>query len=180
MPKSNGPMSRRVCPRSRRSSVRRSIATRRSLSSISGAIAPPRWPNEFGPTKLDSRFRGNDGTGISPPFQLVGREPQRRDEVRIGLVASAQPAEHLAQRQMRAPVIVQGDACLEIRLRLTPELLALAERSQHAQQRRVLIVRGEPTLGLLDLPRGVGDPALAVELDEFGIPFAFEAPGDDL
>ena len=65
-------------------------------------------------------------------------------------------------------MVVQGDARLEIRLRLAPELLALAERPQHAQQRRVLIVRGEPMLGLLDLPRGVGNPALAVEFDEFG------------
>ena len=60
------------------------------------------------------------------PLQFVGRKSQRRDEVRIGLVASAQPAEHLAQCQVRAPVIVQGDACLEIRLRLAPQLLALA------------------------------------------------------
>src|SRR4030095_8798966 len=99
--------------------------------------------------------------------------------MRIGLVAVAETAEHLAQREMRAPVIVERETRFEIRLCLPPELLALAERAADAKQHRVLIVAVEPALGLLDLARRVRQPACAVELDELGTPFALEAPRDD-
>ena len=99
--------------------------------------------------------------------------------MRVGLVASAETAEHLTQREVRAPVIVEREARFEIRLCFSPKLLALAECSEDAQQHRVLVVTGEPTLGLLDLARRVRKPAFAVGLDELGIPLTFEAPRED-
>src|SRR5438552_4469438 len=112
--------------------------------------------------------------------QLSGRELERGDKVRIGLRVAAETTEHLAEREMRTPGVVEREACFEIGLRLAPELLALAQRSQDSQQDRIVIVRLQPALGLFELARRVRDAALAVHLDEIRIPFASEGIGEDV
>src|SRR5207247_2901561 len=97
--------------------------------------------------------------------------------MRVGLVASAETAEHLSQCEVRAPVIVEREARFEIRLCFSPKLLALAQCPEHTQQHRVLVVAGEPAFGLLYLPRRVGEAAFAVELDGLGGPTSCEAAG---
>src|SRR5689334_4604987 len=98
----------------------------------------------------------------------------------VGFVASAEPPEHLAQREMRAPAIVEREARFEVGLCLAPELCPLAERAQHLEQRSVAIVAREPAFGLLQLTRRVPEAAFAVELDQLRVPLALEAAHDDL
>ena len=87
--------------------------------------------------------------------QRISGELERSDEMRVRLGIAAKPAEHLAQREVRAPRVVHAEACFEIGLRLAPELLTLTQRPQHAQQHRVLVVRGQPALRLLELTRRI-------------------------
>src|SRR5437762_7759649 len=67
------------------------------------------------------------GSTRATPFQFLGRELERSDEVRVGFFAIAETAQHLAQCEVRAPIVFERKARFEIRLRLAPELLALAE-----------------------------------------------------
>ena len=95
--------------------------------------------------------------------------------MRVGLGIATLTTEHLAQREMRLPTVVDRQARFQIRLRLAPELRTLAKQPQDAQQDGVLIVRRQPAFGLLELARGVGEMAFAVDLDQVGIPVARQA-----
>src|SRR5664279_2794828 len=95
-------------------------------------------------------FAGTTKWGVLFPSQRIRGELERRDEMRVGLGIAAEAAEHLSQCEVRSPRIVHAQACLEIGLRLAPQLLTLAERPQHAQQHCVLVVRNEPAFRLLE------------------------------
>src|SRR5579864_9651062 len=76
--------------------------------------------------------------------KLPQRELQRGGEMRVRLVIAAELREQLAECDVRPPVIVQCETRLEIRLRLAPQLLALAQAAERVEQRRILVVRDEP------------------------------------
>src|SRR6185437_6984125 len=98
-----------------------------------------------------------------------------RREMRVRLVLAAEPGKQLAERDVRAPVIVEREARLEVRLCLAPQLLALAQPSERVQQRRVLVVRREPALGDLELARRIGRAAFGVREKQGGLPVTLQA-----
>src|SRR5215470_1456541 len=100
--------------------------------------------------------------------------------MRCGLVVAAEPRQQLTERDLRAPRVLEREARLEIRLRLAPELRALAQHAERVQQHRVLAVLGEPALRLLELTRRVGGPALGVERGEVRVPMPLEATREDV
>ena len=57
--------------------------------------------------------------------------------MRVRLVASSESREHLAQRDVRRIRVVEREARFEVRLRLAPELLPLAQDAERVQQRLV-------------------------------------------
>ena len=101
---------------------------------------------------------------------------------RCALAASSRPSlrQQFAQRDVRAPMVVERQAGLEVRLRLAPQRLPLAQLAQRVEQRRILAVLQQPVLRRLQLPRRFGRPALRIERREFRVPRALEAAHDDL
>src|SRR5512134_2672709 len=93
----------------------------------------------------------------------------------IRSIVAAEPREHLAERHARTPAIVQRETRFVIRLRLPPQLLALAELSERVQQSAVVAMLRQPAFGRLELARRVGQPALGIERHELRVPMALEA-----
>ena len=83
--------------------------------------------------------------------------------MRIRFLVPLELLEHLAQRNVRAPVMVERETRLEIRLRLPPQLLTLAQPSERIQKRRLLVVRDEPAFGRFELPRRIRRAAKGIE-----------------
>jgi len=112
--------------------------------------------------------------------QGLEREPQRGGQVRVRLVGPAEGREQLAERDVRAPVVVEREARAQVRLGLAPQLLALAQAPERVQQRGVLGMTGQPALGRLELARRIGTVALGVPLHELRVPVALERAFDEL
>src|SRR5690349_24567234 len=116
------------------------------------------------------------GTSLSLSLPLLlDQRLQRRREVHVRELVAAEPRVQFAQRDARAPLVLEREACLEVGLRLAPQRFALAQQAERVQQRRVVRMRGEPALGRLELARRVADAALRVQHGEARIPVALEA-----
>ena len=106
--------------------------------------------------------------------QLGQRQFEGGGQMRVRLVAALESRQKFAQRDMRAPGVVEREARLEIGLRLAPQLLPLAEDAQRIQEHRVLVVLSQPAFGLFQLSRRLGGTAFGVEQRELRIPIALE------
>src|SRR6185437_3421970 len=100
--------------------------------------------------------------------------------MRVRLVVTPELGQQLAERDVRAPVIVEREARLEVGLRLAPQPLALAQSSERVEQRRVLVVHREPALGDLELARRIGRAALRVREKQARLPVALETSGENV
>src|SRR5690348_2463187 len=100
--------------------------------------------------------------------------------MRVRLVVAPQLRKQLAECDVRAPVIVEREARLQVRLCLAPQLLALAQSSERVEKRRVLVVHREPALGDLELARRVGRAAFGVREKQARLPIALEASRENV
>ena len=100
--------------------------------------------------------------------------------MRIRFVGATEIRLHLAQREICTPAVVERETGLEIRLRLAPQLRPLAQAAERVQQRCILVVVDEPSLGRLQLPCRVGGRAFGVERDKIRVPAPVETARNDV
>ncbi len=112
-------------------------------------------------------------------FEIGQRHLERRRQMRVGLVVASQPSVQFAQRYVGAPMVVERQARLEVRLRLAPQAFPLAQLAERIQQRGILAVLQQPMLRRLELSCRFGRPALGVQRREMRVPFPVETADDD-
>src|SRR6185503_811992 len=116
---------------------------------------------------------------MEPPWTASARELRAAPEMQDRFVGLADALHERGEGHVAVVRGLQGEARLDVALRLAPELLAHAQLAEREQERGVARMLAQPLLGALDLRQRARPRGFPVERHEARVPFALERLLDD-